>query len=41
MNKTLKKAPVVEFHIPKKVFLPHDPEMGVEDSLSVQLWDFQ
>ncbi|KAF5006177.1 hypothetical protein FDECE_7452 [Fusarium decemcellulare] len=42
MSKDVKKAPVVEFHIPKKVFMPYEgtdaePE---PDSLLVKLWDF-
>ncbi|ROT37256.1 nucleolar complex protein [Sodiomyces alkalinus F11] len=41
MNKNMKKAPVVEFQIPKRVFLPQDPEAGLEDSLLARLWDFQ
>jgi U3 small nucleolar RNA-associated protein 19 len=40
MNKEVKKAPVVEFHIPKRVFLPQDAENGVSDSLLVKLWGF-
>lgn len=40
MVKNVKKAPVVEFGIPKRVFLPQDRESGVEDSLLVKLWEF-
>lgn len=40
MNKEVKKAPVVEFHIPKRVFLPQDSDNGVSDSLLVKLWGF-
>ncbi|KAJ4396824.1 Maturation and nuclear export of 40S ribosomal subunits interacting protein [Gnomoniopsis smithogilvyi] len=40
MVKNVKKAPVVEFGIPKRVFLPQDAESGTEDSLLVKLWDF-
>lgn len=40
MVKNVKKAPVVEFGIPKRVFLPQDCESGVEDSLLVKLWEF-
>lgn len=40
MVKNVKKAPVVEFGIPKRVFLPQDGESGVEDSLLVKLWEF-
>ncbi|KAM3484787.1 hypothetical protein MY8738_001906 [Beauveria namnaoensis] len=41
MDKDVKKAPVVEFHIPKRVFLPQDDAAGTPDSLLVKLWDFQ
>lgn len=40
MTKEVRKAPVIEFHIPKKVFLPHDGPEPEEDSLMVKLWDF-
>ncbi|KAF4998454.1 hypothetical protein FGRMN_3143 [Fusarium graminum] len=39
MAKDVKKAPVIEFQIPKKVFLPNEGE-GEPDSLLVKLWDF-
>ncbi|KAI0205010.1 CBF/Mak21 family-domain-containing protein [Astrocystis sublimbata] len=41
LSKSVKKPPVVEFMIPKRVFLPNDPSSGVEDSLFVKLWDFE
>ncbi|KAI0841022.1 nucleolar complex protein [Hypoxylon sp. FL0890] len=41
LSKQVKKAPVVEFMIPKRVFLPQDPASGAEDSLLAKLWDFQ
>ncbi|KAH6960947.1 hypothetical protein HG530_004673 [Fusarium avenaceum] len=41
MTKGVKKAPVVEFQIPKKVFIPNEGESaGEPDSLAVKLWDF-
>ncbi|PHH88008.1 hypothetical protein CDD83_8131 [Cordyceps sp. RAO-2017] len=40
LAKDIKKAPVVEFHIPKKVFLPHEASSGMADSLLVRLIDF-
>ncbi|KFA80238.1 hypothetical protein S40288_04540 [Stachybotrys chartarum IBT 40288] len=40
MAKNVKKAPVVEFHIPKRIFLPQDPASEASDSLLVKLWDF-
>lgn len=40
MSKEVKKAPVIEFHIPKKVFMPHDGPEPEQDSLFVKLWDF-
>ncbi|KAH8675890.1 CBF/Mak21 family-domain-containing protein [Xylariales sp. PMI_506] len=41
LSKQIKKAPVVEFMIPKRIFLPQDPESGVEDSLLTKLWSFE
>ncbi|KAF3769201.1 CBF-domain-containing protein [Cryphonectria parasitica EP155] len=41
MTKNVKKAPVVEFQIPKRMFLPQDAGSGVEDGLLVKLWEFQ
>jgi U3 small nucleolar RNA-associated protein 19 len=40
MGKNLKKAPVVEFHIPKRIFLPQDDPVANPDSLLVKLWGF-
>lgn len=40
MAKDIKKAPVVEFQIPKRVFLPQDEPAANPDSLLVKLWDF-
>jgi U3 small nucleolar RNA-associated protein 19 len=40
MSKDVRKAPAVEFHIPKRVFLPQDEDSEVPDSLVVKLWDF-
>ncbi|KAI1752538.1 CBF/Mak21 family-domain-containing protein [Xylaria castorea] len=41
LSKSVKKPPVVEFMIPKRIFLPNDPTSGVEDSLFVKLWEFE
>ncbi|KAI2624353.1 nucleolar complex protein [Hypoxylon sp. NC1633] len=41
LSKQVKKAPVVEFMIPKKVFLPQDTASGIEDNLLAKLWDFE
>ena len=38
--KDVKKTPVVEFEIPKKIFMKNDIESVAEDSLLVKLWDF-
>lgn len=40
LSKDVKKIPVVEYEIPKRVYLRQDAESGVEDSLLVKLWDF-
>ncbi|CAK7273132.1 Maturation and nuclear export of 40S ribosomal subunits interacting protein [Sporothrix epigloea] len=50
-GKTVRKAPVVEFQIPKRIFLPHEKAKEAsqanatadgqpEDQLLVKLWDF-
>lgn len=40
IGKNIRKAPVVEYQIPKKIFLPHDRGLQAEDNLHVKLWDF-
>ncbi|KAH7328877.1 CBF/Mak21 family-domain-containing protein [Stachybotrys elegans] len=40
LSKDIRKPPVVEFHIPKRVFLPEDPSSGAAGSLVGRLWDF-
>jgi U3 small nucleolar RNA-associated protein 19 len=41
VTKEIKRSPVVEFQIPKRILLPQDRESGLQDSLLVKLWDFQ
>ncbi|KAG5993585.1 hypothetical protein E4U43_003463 [Claviceps pusilla] len=40
LGKDVKKAPVIEFQIPKRIFLPQDDPTSAPDSLLVKLWDF-
>jgi U3 small nucleolar RNA-associated protein 19 len=40
LSKEVKKAPVVVYEIPKKIFMKQEEGSGVEDSLLVKLWDF-
>ncbi|KAG5939094.1 hypothetical protein E4U53_007890 [Claviceps sorghi] len=40
LGKDVKKAPVIEFQIPKRIFLPQDDPASAPDSLLVKLWDF-
>ena len=40
LAKDVKKAPVVEFDIPKRIFLMQDADSLQQDSLLVQMWDF-
>lgn len=40
MGKNIRKAPVVEFQIPKRILFPHDVGSQAEDSLQMKLWDF-
>jgi U3 small nucleolar RNA-associated protein 19 len=39
-TKDMKKTPVIEFEIPKKIFMKQNGASVVEDSLLVKLWDF-
>ena len=38
--KDVRKMPVIEFEIPKKIFMKHDAASGAEDALLVKLWKF-
>lgn len=40
LSKEVKKAPVVEFEIPKNIFMKQDVGSNIEDSLLVKLWNF-
>ncbi|RFU25849.1 hypothetical protein B7463_g10485, partial [Scytalidium lignicola] len=40
LEKEVKKIPVIEYEIPKKIFMKHEVDSGMEDSLLVKLWDF-
>jgi U3 small nucleolar RNA-associated protein 19 len=40
-SKEVKKTPVVEFEIPKKIFMKQDVGLEVDDTLLVKLWDFE
>ncbi len=40
LSKDLRKSPVVEYEIPKKIFMKHDGDSAQQDSLLVRLWDF-
>ncbi|KAI9831892.1 MAG: hypothetical protein M1819_004614 [Sarea resinae] len=40
LGKEVKKPPVIEYEIPKKVLTKHEAESVDEDSLLVTLWDF-
>lgn len=41
LSKEVKKTPVVEFEIPKKIFTKQDSSTDVKDSLLVKLWNFE
>ncbi|KAK8087967.1 hypothetical protein PG997_002928 [Apiospora hydei] len=41
LTKQVRKPPVVEFMIPKRIFLPQDPASGVEDNLLTKIWGFE
>lgn len=40
MSKEVKKPPVVEYMIPKRIFTKAGPTPNETDSLLVSLWDF-
>jgi U3 small nucleolar RNA-associated protein 19 len=40
LSKEVKKIPVVEYVIPKRIFLDVDVDSEVENSLLVKLWNF-
>ena len=40
LGKEVKKAPEVEYEIPKRIFLPYGEDEEKQDSLLVRLWDF-
>jgi len=40
LSKDVKKVPIVEYEIPKKIFMKHGEGAGIDDSLLVKLWDF-
>jgi U3 small nucleolar RNA-associated protein 19 len=40
MHKEVKKPPVVEFMIPKRIFTSAEAGSDEENSLLVDLWDF-
>ena len=40
LSKDIKKAPEVEYEIPKKVFMKYGKDEKIQDSLLVKLWDF-
>lgn len=39
LGKDVKKAPVIEFQIPKRIFVP-DESAAPANNLLVRLWDF-
>lgn len=40
LSKDIRKAPAIEYGIPKKVLMKNDPDSGKEDCLLVKLWAF-
>lgn len=40
MHKEVKKQPVVEFMIPRRIFTSAEPGSEEKNSLLVDLWDF-
>ena len=40
LSKATKKAPEIEYQIPKRIFLKQETESKEEDSLLMKIWDF-
>lgn len=40
LSKDIKRAPEVEYEIPKSIFMKYGEDAGKQDSLLVKLWDF-
>lgn len=40
LSKDVKKVPVVEYEIPKRIFTKYEEGAGIDDSLLVKLWNF-
>ena len=40
LSKDIRKAPEIEYEIPKKIFMKHDADASKEDSILIKLWDF-
>ena len=40
LSKDIKKAPVIEYEIPRKIFMKHDADSPQQDGLLLRLWDF-
>lgn len=41
LSKEVKKAPVIEFEIPKRILLQQDVDSGEKNSLIADLWNFR
>lgn len=39
--KDVKKAPEVEYAIPKRIFIKQDENSNIQDNLLLKLWDFE
>jgi U3 small nucleolar RNA-associated protein 19 len=40
LSKEIKKVPIIEFEIPKKIFMEHDMASGLDNSLLVETITF-
>ena len=38
--KDVRKVPIIEYEIPKKIFMKQDAASRANDTLLVKLWDF-
>lgn len=40
LSKDIKRPPEIEYEIPKRIFWKQEADSGMEDSLLVNLWNF-
>lgn len=41
LTQDVKKVPVVEYEVPKRILTRHDEQTGLEDNLLAKIWKFE